>query len=62
MVFDQEGRGHAVRDLAARRSRLTAAGVQLIEGVPIPGSDRVEFRAPFGDRVELIEAVPGDSA
>ena len=50
---------YAVRDLAAWRQRLTAAGVQFLECVPIPGYDRVEFRDPFGNRVELIEAVPG---
>jgi hypothetical protein len=52
---------YAVRDLTAWRERLAAAGVQLLDGVPIPGYDRVEFRDPFGNRVELIEAVPGNS-
>jgi catechol 2,3-dioxygenase-like lactoylglutathione lyase family enzyme len=50
---------YAVRDLTAWRSRLAAAGVQLLDGVPIPGYDRVEFRDPFGNRVELIEAISG---
>ena len=33
-----------------------AAGVDLIEGIPIPGYDRFEFRDPFGNRVEFIQA------
>jgi catechol 2,3-dioxygenase-like lactoylglutathione lyase family enzyme len=53
---------YAVRGLGTWRERLDVAGVQLLESVPIPGYDRVEFRDPFGNRVELIEAVPGDSA
>jgi catechol 2,3-dioxygenase-like lactoylglutathione lyase family enzyme len=38
------------------RDRLAAAGVEVIEGIPIPGCDRFEFRDPFGNRVEFIEA------
>jgi catechol 2,3-dioxygenase-like lactoylglutathione lyase family enzyme len=38
------------------RDRLTAAGIDLIEGIPIPGYDRFEFRDPFGNRVEFIQA------
>ncbi len=46
---------YAVRDLAGWRARLGAAGVQPIDGVPIPGCARFEFRDPFGNRVEFIE-------
>jgi hypothetical protein len=38
-----------------------AAGVEILDGIPIPGRDRVEFRDPFGARVELIGAAK-DSA
>jgi catechol 2,3-dioxygenase-like lactoylglutathione lyase family enzyme len=38
------------------RDRLTAAGIAVIEGIPIPGSNRFECRDPFGNRVEFIEA------
>lgn len=38
------------------RDRLMAAGVTGIEGIPIPGFHRFEFRDPFGNRVEFIEA------
>lgn len=49
---------YAVRDLAGWRERLAAAGVEVLEGVPIPGFDRFEFRDPFNNRVEFIEAMP----
>jgi len=48
---------YAVTDLAAWRSRLAAAGVAIVDGIPIPGRDRFEFRDAFGNRVELIETV-----
>jgi hypothetical protein len=48
---------NAVTGLAAWRARLAAAGVEVLDGVPIPGHDRFEFRDPFGNCVELIEAV-----
>jgi catechol 2,3-dioxygenase-like lactoylglutathione lyase family enzyme len=47
-----------VRDLRAWRRRLEAHGVVAIEGIPIAGFDRFEFRDPFGNRVELIEELP----
>jgi catechol 2,3-dioxygenase-like lactoylglutathione lyase family enzyme len=46
---------YEVRDLAAWRAKLGAAGVEVFEGVPIPGYRRLEFRDPFGNRVEFIE-------
>jgi len=51
---------YAVTDLAGWRARLAAAGVAILEGIPIPGHARFEFRDPFGNRVELIEQVFGD--
>ena len=48
---------YAVTDLAEWRARLLAAGVEILEGIPIPGYERFEFRDPFGNRVELIQAV-----
>jgi catechol 2,3-dioxygenase-like lactoylglutathione lyase family enzyme len=48
---------YAVADLAGWRARLAAAGVEILNGIPIPGCARFEFRDPFGNRVELIEAV-----
>ena len=46
---------YAVRDLASWRNKLGAVGIEVMDGVPIPGFDRFEFRDPFGNRVELIE-------
>jgi catechol 2,3-dioxygenase-like lactoylglutathione lyase family enzyme len=48
---------YAVTDIVGWRSRLAAAGVQILEGVPISGYERFEFRDPFGNRIELIQAV-----
>ncbi len=49
---------YAVTDLAAWRSRLAAAGVEIVDGLPIPNYERFEFRDPFGNRVEFIERRP----
>ncbi len=46
---------YEVNQLAEWRQRLSAEGIDILEGVPIPGFDRFEFRDPFGNRVELIE-------
>jgi catechol 2,3-dioxygenase-like lactoylglutathione lyase family enzyme len=46
---------YAVVGIDAWRGRLAAAGIEVIEGIPIPGHDRFEFRDPFGNRVEFIE-------
>jgi catechol 2,3-dioxygenase-like lactoylglutathione lyase family enzyme len=46
---------YEVQDLARWRSALAAAGIQVLESIPIPGYDRLEFRDPFGNRVEFIE-------
>ncbi|MGI4790351.1 MAG: VOC family protein [Janthinobacterium lividum] len=47
---------YEVHDLSHWRQRLDQEGMQVLEGVPIPGYDRFEFRDPFGNRVEFIEA------
>jgi hypothetical protein len=43
--------------VGAWRARLAAAGVTILDSVPIPGFDRFEFRDPFGNRVEMIAPV-----
>ncbi len=50
---------YAVVDLAWWRERLAREGIQALDAVPIPGYDRFEFRDPFGNRVEFIEAMSG---
>jgi catechol 2,3-dioxygenase-like lactoylglutathione lyase family enzyme len=47
---------YAVLGLETWRAKLLAANIQLFDGVPIPGYQRFEFRDPFGNRVEFIEA------
>jgi catechol 2,3-dioxygenase-like lactoylglutathione lyase family enzyme len=47
---------YLVDDLAFWRERLIANGRTIIEGIPIPGYDRFEFRDPFGNRVEFLQA------
>jgi catechol 2,3-dioxygenase-like lactoylglutathione lyase family enzyme len=46
---------YEVADLAAWRARFAALGIEILEGVPIPGCDRFEFRDPFGNRVEFLQ-------
>jgi catechol 2,3-dioxygenase-like lactoylglutathione lyase family enzyme len=46
-----------VSDVAYWRKRLTAESIQIEDGIPIPGNDRFEFRDPFGNRVEFIQAL-----
>ena len=45
---------YEVTDIEAWRSRLEQEGIAILEGVPIPGYERFEFRDPFGNRVEFI--------
>jgi catechol 2,3-dioxygenase-like lactoylglutathione lyase family enzyme len=53
---------YAVTDVAEWRVRLTTAGVEVIDAIPIPGYERFEFRDPFGNRVEIIQAVSAGRA
>lgn len=46
---------YLVTDLAHWRQILSAQGIELLDGIPIPGMARFEFRDPFGNRVELIQ-------
>jgi catechol 2,3-dioxygenase-like lactoylglutathione lyase family enzyme len=42
-------------DLIDWRDRLTAAGREIVDGIPIPHYRRFEFRDPFGNRIEFLE-------
>jgi catechol 2,3-dioxygenase-like lactoylglutathione lyase family enzyme len=46
---------YEVSDLEAWKRKVAALGVEVIDGVPLPGHDRFEFRDPFGNRVEFIQ-------
>ena len=48
---------YAVTNLAEWGRVLEAEGIDRMEGIPIPGFDRFEFRDPFGNRVEMIQAM-----
>jgi len=47
---------YLVDDLGFWRARLETNGVKILEGVRIPGYERFEFRDPFGNRVEFLQA------
>ena len=46
---------YLVSGLKAWREKLSANGCEILDGIPIPGYDRFEFRDPFGNRVEFLE-------
>jgi catechol 2,3-dioxygenase-like lactoylglutathione lyase family enzyme len=46
---------YRVNDLSAWRERLQYHGVAASEPAPVPGLLRLEFRDPFGNRVELVQ-------
>jgi catechol 2,3-dioxygenase-like lactoylglutathione lyase family enzyme len=48
---------YLVRDLENWCRKLTDNGIKIIEGIPIPGYKRFEFRDPFGNRVEFLEEI-----
>ncbi|HZR44099.1 MAG TPA: VOC family protein [Ktedonobacteraceae bacterium] len=48
---------YQVTDLEVWRARLQAQGIEILEGVPIPGYARFEIRDPFGNRLEFIQAL-----
>ncbi|MBZ0288952.1 MAG: VOC family protein [Anaerolineae bacterium] len=48
---------YQVDDVAAWRERLSQNGIEPDNSIPIPGYDRFEFRDPFGNRVEMIQAI-----
>ena len=48
---------YLVDDLDAWKRRLLESGVEIAPGVEIPGFIRAELRDPFGNRIELIQAL-----
>ena len=49
---------YEVDDLAYWRELVITHNLHLEDSVPIPGFDRIQFRDPFGNRVELIQPLP----
>jgi catechol 2,3-dioxygenase-like lactoylglutathione lyase family enzyme len=46
---------YEVTKLEAWRTKLEKAGVEVVDGDPVPGLKRFELRDPFGNRIELVE-------
>ena len=46
---------YLVDDIEESRSQLASRGITPVDGIPIPGYKRFEFRDPFGNRVEFME-------
>ena len=46
---------YLVEDIERWRRALRENNVEVIDGIPIPGYQRFEFRDPFGNRVEFLE-------
>ncbi len=46
---------YLVEDLDHWRQKLSENGREVMDGIPIPGYDRFEFRDPFGNRVEFLQ-------
>lgn len=39
------------------RRHLEKHGIEFTKSIPIPGYDRLEFRDPFGNRIEFIKII-----
>ena len=48
---------YLVSDLESARIELIKNGIDVIDGIRIPGFSRFEFRDPFGNRVEFLQRV-----
>lgn len=46
-----------VTDITLWRKRLQENGLEILEGIPIPGYVRFETRDPFGNRMEFIQSL-----
>src|ERR1041384_7123390 len=46
---------YLVSDLEAYRKILSDKYIKILDGIPIPGYSRFEFRDPFGNRVEFLQ-------
>lgn len=47
---------YLVSDLKAWRAKLADKGIEVLEGIQIPGYERIEFRDPFGNRIEFLQS------
>jgi catechol 2,3-dioxygenase-like lactoylglutathione lyase family enzyme len=47
--------GFEVDNLEQLRALIHEQGLEIDEGLPVPGFDRFEFRDPFGNRMEFLQ-------
>lgn len=48
---------YQVLDIEHWRSLIEGQNISIVDGIPIPGFKRFEFRDPFGNRIEMIQPV-----
>ena len=48
---------YLVGNLEHWQQKLAGNGCKIIDGIPIPGYTRFEFRDPFGNRVEFLQRI-----
>ena len=46
---------YEVSDLEGWIKKLSELGIESLLGIPIPGFIRIEFRDPFGNRLEFLQ-------
>jgi catechol 2,3-dioxygenase-like lactoylglutathione lyase family enzyme len=46
---------YEVSNLNSWKEKFRTSGIEILDGIPIPGWERFEFRDPFGNRVEFLE-------
>jgi putative intracellular protease/amidase/catechol 2,3-dioxygenase-like lactoylglutathione lyase family enzyme len=46
---------YEVSNLEEWKRKIATPGIVITESIPLPGYDRLEFRDPFGNRVEFIQ-------
>ena len=46
---------YTVSNLAFWRNRIEALGTVIEQSIPLPGYNRIQFRDPFGNRIEFLE-------
>ncbi|MGE7749175.1 VOC family protein [Lysinibacillus fusiformis] len=48
---------YQVEDIDYWKMKLAKHQIEIVESVPIPSYERFEFRDPFGNRLEIIQAI-----
>ncbi|MFJ7954533.1 VOC family protein [Lysinibacillus sp. NPDC096418] len=48
---------YEVGDISCWKRILERKSIEILDSVPIPNFERIEFRDPFGNRVEMIQKI-----